>query len=223
MARLFDDASTQSLANAAAAVTAVPLTMACWVYSDDATIEQVPMSIVPAGSAGDRFALYLAGDVAGDFAQAAVGSSTIGTSRANATAGYSVNTWHHIAGVFTSATLRAAFIDGGNKGTNTANNTPAVTLDRTCIGAIADSLPRAFFSGRIAEAAIWNVALSDEDIASLAKGFSPCLIRPQSLVAYWPLFGNGSPEPDRWKNRYDLTLTNGPTKADHPRIYCPDY
>jgi hypothetical protein len=38
----------------------------------------------------------------------------------------------------------------------------------------------------VAEAAWWNVRLSDEEIRSLAKGIKPTKIRPESLVEYIP-------------------------------------
>jgi len=36
--------------------------------------------------------------------------------------------------------------------------------------------------GDLAEAAIWNIALSDADVARLATGESPLSVRPDALV-----------------------------------------
>lgn len=41
--------------------------------------------------------------------------------------------------------------------------------------------------GDISEVGYWNVALTDADVAVLAKGVSPLLVRPEGLVAYWSL------------------------------------
>ncbi len=43
------------------------------------------------------------------------------------------------------------------------------------------------FDGRIAEVAIWDVILTADEAAILSKGYSPLFVRPQNLVAYWPL------------------------------------
>ena len=72
------------------------------------------------------------------------------------TTGYSVNTWHHGCAVFTSNILRAAFIDGGSKGTDVDQVDIGVTYDRVSVGRSGDSTPSWYMSGRIAEAAIWN-------------------------------------------------------------------
>ncbi len=72
------------------------------------------------------------------------------------------------------------------------------------------------FQGRIAEVAVWNVALSSGEISALAHGAPPSKIRPGNLVGYWPLHGFASPEPDLRENSHNGTLT-GTTEANH----CP--
>jgi len=65
------------------------------------------------------------------------------------------------------------------------------------------------------------VALSAGEVAALGAGASPLAVRPQSLVAYWPLYGNVSPETDIISG-YDMTLYNSPTEADsHPPLSFP--
>ena len=72
-----------------------------------------------------------------------------------------------------------------------------------------------FHSGSAAEVGIWNVALTADEIASLAKGMTCDKIRPQSLVFYAPLVR------DLIDAKGGLTITNnnGATVADHPRVY----
>ena len=72
-------------------------------------------------------------------------------------------------------------------------------------------------SGRIAEAAIWNVALADAEIAALARGIKPNHIRPGNLVLYCPLWGTHGPEIDLSGNGNDLTL-NGTGRANHSPV-----
>lgn len=220
MARAFVRASSHKAVHAATALSGVPLTLACWFNSDDATVSQALVSMAVIGDNDNYFMIYAAGNVLGDPLRAECGSATA-SGAASTSSGYTVDTWHHAVGVFTTTTSRAAYIDGANSGSDTAAVTPA-SLDRTAVGALERLTPGLFLSGQVAEAAIWSAALDAAEITALAKGFCPKLIRPQSLVAYWPLFGNDSPELDRWKNRFDLTLTGPPTKSDHIRIYYPD-
>lgn len=214
MARLFNDAASDVLVNANAVVAAMPLTMACWFYPDDMTISAVLMGIGNGGGA-DYFELNFGGTVAGDPVRA-LSRSGGATAIAVATTGATVNTWHHACAVFTSATSRAAFIDGGSKGTNATSNTPS-TMTQTVIGKRANADLLAYFSGRIAEAAIWNVALSDMEVAALAKGIAPPYIQPAALVGYWPLWALHSPEIDLTANNRLMTVT-GTVAANHAPV-----
>ena len=68
----------------------------------------------------------------------------------------------------------------------------------------------------IAEVGIWNVALTADEVASLAKGMTCDKIRPQSLVFYAPLVR------DLQDTKGGLTITNNNTAtiATHPRVYA---
>jgi hypothetical protein len=67
--------------------------------------------------------------------------------------------------------------------------------------------------GRIAEAAVWSVALGADDAASLAAGASPLTIRRDGLRAFWSLRDTDG-DTDRI-NIYTMTATNSPTYGDH--------
>lgn len=71
-----------------------------------------------------------------------------------------------------------------------------------------------------AEVAIWDVALTAGEAVALAKGFSPLLIRPQSLKAYFPLYGNVTPEVCA-KSGIATAHNATPAKVAHPRIIMP--
>jgi hypothetical protein len=72
------------------------------------------------------------------------------------------------------------------------------------------------WNGILAEFGVWDAILTAEEMASLAQGCSPLLIRPASLVAYQPLTGTpcdfvaGGP-----------TTVVGTAEQDHPRIIYP--
>lgn len=64
-----------------------------------------------------------------------------------------------------------------------------------------------FFNGLMAEFALWNVALTDEEFLSLGRGVCPLFIRPASLRGYWPLFGLAYPEADLSGGGSNITQT----------------
>lgn len=206
MARLLDGID-DGLTVASAVATAAPMTMACWFIANNITAEHVLMDIDD-GSDANKFQIRASGAVASDPIRAlTVAAST--SSIAVSSTGYSANVWQHACGVFASATDRRAFVNGGSKGTNATSRTPS-GLTTLRIGRELT----AFAAGRIAEAAIWDIALTDAQVASLAKGASPLTIQPGNLVFYAPLLGNDSPEPDR-VGGLSLTVA-GATKTDHP-------
>lgn len=219
MARSLDRSTTDHLLNSNAVVFAAPFTFSGWFYANDVTNNHCIFSIAGSSDANNPyFAMFAQGGTAGDFMRWQARNTS--TELAISTNGFSANTWHHIAGVEAAADDRAVFIDGGGKGTDTTSQTPA-NLDQTCIGA------RAIFAGidngldgYVAECALYSAALTDAEVGSLALGYSPLLIRPQSLVSYWHLFGNASPETDR-VGGFAMTLFNSPTKASHPRVIYP--
>ena len=71
---------------------------------------------------------------------------------------------------------------------------------------------------RVAEVGMWNIDLADgaytADVAGLEQGFSPARIRPQNLIAYWPLV-RGLQDV---RGGHTLTATNSPVVVEHPRV-----
>jgi hypothetical protein len=220
MARNFTRASSHYLEYEGALVTAVPLTMACWFRSDSATVAQELMAIGRADSENHYFGMNAVGSVGGDPIWAITSSGGgPGQVQAATSTGYSANTWHHACGVWAAANDRRAYIDGGSKGTNASSSTPS-GLTRTSIGRRTLLTPLHYMSGRIALPAIWNVALSDEEVAALARGLDPRTIRPESLVGGWELWGLNSPEPD-FTGFGRHMIVNGPIAAPEPPGIVP--
>src|SRR3990167_2202236 len=167
MARLFYGVADKlSVANAA--VADYPFTMSCKFFSSDLATEQTLMNIGTAGSGSNNHRLSAAGAAAGDPLSAT--SRTSSSSNAITTTGYTANTWHHACAVFSSASSRAVFIDGGSKGENGTSGTPT-GFNETTIGNRSDGGNP--LSGAVAEAAIWNIALTDDEVLMLANGLSP--------------------------------------------------
>jgi hypothetical protein len=217
MARLFDDASEEYLELDSAPVTAVPLSMACWAWSDDLTVDQYLMALTDKDATNMAFGLILRAAQAGDPIQASTYASSL--SVASSSAAPSASTWFHAAGVWASATSRAAYLNGGNKGTQTTSRVPT-GIDRISIARTGDLSPGYYVSGMVAEAAIWNVALSDAEVALLAAGVSPLEVARANLVAYWPLWRD---EDVDVIGGYNLADVNTPSVADHPPLCRPPH
>lgn len=213
MARLLDDAIPHYISAASAVLSGVPISMACWFNSDSITLAQTLVGISDTAGDLDHFKLDAAGGEPGDFVMAVTGRA--GQAEASTSLAYTADTWHHACAVFDAVDSRAAYLDGGNKGTNADSRTPA-GLDTMSIGVSLRSSAIHPLSGLIAEVGIWNIALLDAEIAILAEGYSPLLVRPQNLVFYAPLV----------REILDVvggvTLVNtGSTVGDHPRVLLP--
>lgn len=219
MARAYTSASSHKLQHDNAAATDVPLTIACWARTASTATTQAIAAIGQRATNAQRYQLFFnnTGRIAG-YCQNGAGTQLSNFSDSSGV-NYAANTWYHAAVVFASTTSRTVYRDGGNAGSDTTSVTVG-TVTTTNFGTRFDGAAfGAYLNGQTAEGGVWNVALSAAEIASLAKGVSPLAVRPEALVAYWPMYGNNSPEDD-WFGNFDLTVT-GATKAAHVRIICP--
>ncbi len=134
-----------------------------------------------------------------------------------------IDKWHHGCGVYASISDRTMYTDGVKGTQNTTDTAEPTGIDLLAIGA-GPNEDVATVSGSdvtVAEAAIWSVALSDSQVASLAAGVCPLRIEPLNLKGYWPIFGVSDPEPDLsgFGNNATLESLNGlPALADHPPV-----
>jgi hypothetical protein len=212
MARHFLSASSQYLQNASFAAVVTPCTFAIWGYG--ATLGVLDMAVSDnLTTAFNYFRLRInitTKAVSASFGQGSGASQSQGTP-----ANLVQNAWNHGAAVFTDSTHIAAYINGvGTSGVVSTITTSAISYAN--IGLWPYNNVNNFSNlATGAEAAIWNVALTANEIAALAKGIRPNRVRRASLVAYWPLWGLLSPEPDFSGNKYSLTVNNAPTQANH--------
>ncbi len=218
MARLFDDAASDDLQVSQVDVSALPVSMACWVRPDAVpTNSHIALSFRRNNEPrGCDLSLNSTSNSA--VARTAGGASISGSS---ITSAWSLNTWGHFGGVFPSATSRTVYFDGSAGGENTETQDPfgGSAPDRTTVGMRVQGAEGENFSGDIAEAAIWSAALTAEEFAALAAGTSPLSIRPDALVNYYPIIGRHSPEIDLVGGN-NLTV-NGAAASDHPRMFYP--
>jgi hypothetical protein len=126
--------------------------------------------------------------------------------------------WHHVVGMYDGTGLYIHF--DGTFTTSGVAETRAIaySTDAFFIGSFDGT--QLYADGTYAEVAIWNAALTLDDAYSLFKGFSAQMIHPDKLVAYWPLIGRGTTEPDL-RHGMDLTFNGTPIQAEHPSIIMP--
>jgi hypothetical protein len=212
MARLFVRANSEKIEIQTAAITSMPLSMACWFKPITETVLTSLMGISDGGS--EYWAVQHWGNA---------GDQILGRSRGSGADGFAISSagtggsaWYHACAVFASATSRSSFLDGANKGTNADNVSPA-GVDRTTIGHVG---AENYADAEIGEAAVWNIALSDLDVFYLAQGISPMLIRPDALRGFWPLIDNDN---DVLERGFNMARLNSPSWASHPRRVLDQY
>jgi Concanavalin A-like lectin/glucanases superfamily len=148
-------------------------------------------------TAAARRAMVDKRDVSGQYQLDLVGASTPklemrvsdsgGDDTAQGATTVTTGVWHACAGRKngTGAGSLQVFLDGVSDASVTSAKSIQSTTNPLCFGAQAGTSN--FFDGRLAEVAIWDVALSDAEIAALAKGMSPVFFRRDHLKGYWPV------------------------------------
>ena len=221
MARHFVSTSSQYL-NGSPPVTAMPFTVNLWFRSSVANDRKTLWAIGDSSTTTHYFSVQLRGANEGGAAstvtilaraggalRAAVTSTTYSTG----------TTWQMATGVCASATNRAVYLDGGGKNTSTQSVDPA-GIDTIALGALAMSSATSFHDGDIALVEVWNVALSDADIADLYNGgvaLAARTIRPDAIVAVYNLL-DADGDINWAGNSFNLTPNASPTYLDHPPI-----
>jgi hypothetical protein len=177
-----DFATSQYYTGAFIPVTAYPFTMSVWARPRNS----LNRNILTLGSTTgtSRIALRYLNTYAASMLVDNAGSQTATTTTATS----AVNTWAHLSAVFASAANRSVYLDGGGKTTSTTSRPFNAAIDVTGVGVaiVSGSVNQAANITSVAEAAIWSEALTDDEIATLATGIRPSLVRPDKLVFYVP-------------------------------------
>jgi hypothetical protein len=206
----YDLNGTSQYFSAASPVAALPVTIACFFNADDNTNNQ---RLVDLYNGTQYISIGLGGAVAGDPLRI-ISYNGSGLQIVTTTTGYSTGQWHHACGVFASSASRTGYLDGGGKATGNASFTH-YPPNGLIIGRLSTEATQ-HLNGRIAEVGIWNAALTDAEVASLAKGMTCDQVRPQALAFYAPLVRDLNDQ----KGRLTITNNNAATVAPHPRIYA---
>lgn len=131
--------------------------------------------------------------------------------------------WHHVAyrKGSSGASTWDKFLDGSKTEISASIDfTLPGSLNRMTFFAVQSSAGLIVNEANAAlqEMATWTVALTDDRIAALAKGFSPHFFR-SSGTDYYPFIGRATAEPNLWRGG-GATVTNV-IQADHSRMIYP--
>lgn len=135
---------------------------------------------------------------------------------------YSTTNWNSVVGI-AYPTATTILLNGvqGEVSVHRENNDQLIGVNYFSVGYMYGYNGQ-YFSGQVAELGVWNCALDLYDTLALNSGVSPLLVRPASLIAYYP-FGGAFPQNGNsfFKNAYNLTASGSPTYVDHPNTVYP--
>lgn len=207
MARSFNGVNSNRLSTNSVSISNYPITMACWARCTTTTTAYALMALWNSTTNFIRLSTNTSGQILFQV------NDTTGLVAATSSTSFAANTWFHACGTFTTNTSRAVYLNGGSSGTSVQNRNPT-GLNNFFIGSSNTNNP---LSGAVAWATVWKAALAQSQIQMLAKGVYPLLVQPQDIVAFYPLFGNGSNEPDLIRSR-NLSVTGTVPFYPQPRI-----
>lgn len=164
------------------------VTMAVWFNPDVSSGTQTLMCVTD-DDVSDRYMWLYAGATTIAFTTR-WGSSAQGTGGAGGT--YSTGQWHHACAIRAGDTDRRVFLDGGGKATGSGDDgfsSASFPPDCVALGALRRTTVQDYLNGKLAWPCIWNVALTDAEVTTLAAGVHPFLVRPESIVWFAPLTG----------------------------------
>lgn len=185
MAFLFNGA-THVLRRSDAVIQTWPLTMFCQVRLPSVDSTEHCLVAVHEATANNGFRMVLS--FTGGAMKARMGTKAGGSnSNATSTTAVSDTNWHSVIGEVSASAARQVWLDNGGNASNGTILTPG-TLTKTLIGATEDSGSLSTnVNHEVANAAVWQALLTADERAALTAGFSPLLIRPQSLKIFAPL------------------------------------
>ena len=202
--------STQYASGSSTLLTNEPIDMFACAFSDSATADQQIVHLGNNGASGD-FQMNLSGSAGGDPARAGKTNDAGTFAVASTSSGYSASTWHRVGASWISNTSRAAYINGGSKGTDTTSITDP-TPDYVTVGAARKSAVSQYFDGKIHGAVVASANGSDTVHAGFGAGISPLSNIPLTSIRGWyPMLVDANNHVTTTGNYPNLTLTGSPS------------
>jgi hypothetical protein len=128
------------------------------------------------------------------------------------------STWYHVLATGDGSTgTVTGYVNGVNDGSATVGGPTTLHQGGNFWFGNDFGAPSRFYTGRIADGALWSTLLTQIEISALANGARPFMIRRAALRGWWPLGGLNSPEEELSGNAQNGTLT-GTTSAFGPAI-----
>lgn len=214
MPREFDSAAVNYLVGsdwAAVDITGTQLTLMCWEMKYDLAAG------VPVGkysSAGAQYGF----ENAGTYSFFIRDASSFDSVAAVAPVPFR---WRHQVGVKNGigADAMRLYLDGIQVASITSNRSIQNTALSFTIG--GRSTNDRIVDGKIAHVAIWDIALTGNEIIALYNGLSPLRVRPVNLKGYWPLndYGPSGTAKDLTPNNNTMTMSGTvPMTLDSPVV-----
>ncbi len=204
----------------APAVTNPPMTVNAWFKAPSGGVG--PIFVGADKDVSDRvFGIDLSSQKVRIFSRAAGGFANAVT-----TSTYSTGVWEMATGAWITSTNRRVFLNGGS-GASEGTDVTQSQIDRTSIGRFGDSTPSAAgMDFPLAEIAVWNIGLSDAELALLYNAgplaYSAFFVRPEALVHYWRFLENSiTANITDIVGGLNLTQVSSPAIADHVPLLQP--
>lgn len=170
------------------------ITLACWAYPDTFATTFGLINKRSAHNSANAYSMGMGYTSTtrwelqlGNAANTAVGAAYY------ATRSEAAGSWYHVCmtydGSLSAGSRCAIYINGSSKAVTAstdANVTPGNAASDLVLARV-NNTGSFYFDGRMAEAAVWDVALSAEEAAALADRAAPILVRPANLAFYAPL------------------------------------
>lgn len=209
-----DFTNTSSFGSAVSAIAAQPCTIAFWMQPV-ASISNGMILGPSDGTNNNRLFFQRLTNVNPVQARAVTFAAGSGSGKATTGLNVVIGQWGNWCGLYPSSASRTIFFNGTDKQTDATGLGALATLTTFYVAATGAGVASSQ-RGIFAEVGVWNVVLTDAEVALLGiSKYAPSLVRPASLVAYWPLFGVASPEPDLAGN-HPMTLTGSVPAAPGP-------
>jgi hypothetical protein len=201
------------------------LSMAGWIYMTQAMTSAACALITLGDTTLEHYAGWALIEDGSNFTTRGYINGGTGEGDGNGSLVLSPGKWILGAVTWNGSTL-TSYTNGGNAATESISISGGLTVNvvalaATCIEGAFDNQPNV--PAYVGECAIWNVALTANEIADLWYSRRPMnAYRPSSLWGYWPLRGGaGNSEPDLSVNRNNLTLVTKVPPAPDPPIMRP--
>lgn len=218
MARDFLSGSAETVSSSTGPFPAAPYSMGCWfncAFNLNATIMGMADN-----SVSNHYARIRLSSGTGNYIQFEIsdgGGTSLSTIEPGQT--WSQQQWHHALAIAFASDDQLIYLDGVNEEAHATADVSPSGLDRYSVGGYLSSSPN-YITGKLAEAAVWDVALSAGSRAMLAAGYSPLFVQPESLVRYSQIIGRTDPEIDLVGGNH-LTVNATPLAFPHPPIIMP--